>query len=310
MNPRILVTGYESPDLDAVACLLAYSELLQYEGKDAVGATFGTPHREAQFVLDRLDLTVPATEELSDYDEVRLVDASDRRGISNEIDPDAVTEVIDHREAHNPEAFPNATLQVELVGAAATLVAERYREAGAPLTDKLANVLYAAIVSNTLDLRANVTTDRDEAVVAWLQRSADVSQEITDQMFKHKSRVGDESLRSIFDSDFASISVSGTDIGIVQLEILAVDDFVDSHQVEIVETLNSMCNARGLDHILLIGVDLKGRFDVLVTDSSLLQRSLTEALDTSFSGDVAVTNEPILRKELIPRLSREMATPE
>ena len=37
----ILVTCYENPDLDCVACAIAYSEFLQKTGKPAVAAIFG-----------------------------------------------------------------------------------------------------------------------------------------------------------------------------------------------------------------------------------------------------------------------------
>ena len=111
---RIIITSYSDPDLDGTASAIAYAELLQNQGKNTKVAFFGTPHREAQFVLKTFGIKTPVQAEniFNQEDKLILVDASDLRGISNFINPKQVIEVIDHREVNQTGEFPNAKIQI------------------------------------------------------------------------------------------------------------------------------------------------------------------------------------------------------
>lgn len=168
MAHPLAVTAKTNPDLDGVACAVAYVELLQAEGRAAVVVAAGRPDAEARYVLDRLELTLPGdpTEHVGG---VALVDMSTLPGLPAFVDPAAVVEVIDHRLHGDPtESYPNASIQVEPVGAAATLVYERFEAAGIVPSDHAALLLQAAIHSNTQRLLGAVTTPRDRAAAESL----------------------------------------------------------------------------------------------------------------------------------------------
>lgn len=148
--PRpIVVTAKTNPDLDGVACALAYVELLQGTGRPAEAAADGRPDAEARFVLDHLELTL-REDPPNQFSGFVLVDMSALPGLPDFVDPASVVEVIDHRLHGDPtQSYPNARVQVEPVGAAATLVYERFEAAGVVPSARSALLLQAAIHSNT-----------------------------------------------------------------------------------------------------------------------------------------------------------------
>lgn len=180
----VLVTSYVNPDLDGLAGATAYAELLNAKGRRAVAAFFGKPHNEALYVLDRFDIVQPT--ELSsseEFNEVILIDCSEVNHLEGNIPLEKVIEIIDHRKVNDADKFPNATTQIELVGAAATLVAEKFIQSNIPISLNSAVLLHAAIISSTLNFKASVTTDRDKNVFTWLKDMTQLGDEFVRELF-------------------------------------------------------------------------------------------------------------------------------
>ncbi|PIN74958.1 hypothetical protein COV18_05495, partial [Candidatus Woesearchaeota archaeon CG10_big_fil_rev_8_21_14_0_10_37_12] len=231
---NLLVTAYESPDLDGAACAFAYAELLNKQGKSAVAGVFGNPHREAQFVMETFNISnlTKGDSIISDNTPVILVDASDLRGISKKINPEQVIEIIDHRKIHEGDKFPNAKIQIELVGSAATLIAEKFNKANVEPSEDSAALLYSAIISNTINFQANVTTIRDKEMAEWLITKINLPNNYIHEMFVDKSKFR-KSLKETIDDDFATFNFNNTELGIGQLEIIDVDEFVEKEKTQI-----------------------------------------------------------------------------
>jgi manganese-dependent inorganic pyrophosphatase len=169
-----LVTCYVDPDLDGTAGAIAYAEFLQKNNVEAVAGVVGEPHEEAKYILDRFGFNYPLSVENSkNYEEVVLVDASDVVGLNGKIEPEKVIEIIDHRKINQKEKFTNAKkVQIEFVGAAATLVAEKFMSSNTEISKSSAILLCGAIISNTLNFKATVTTNRDREAFKWLNNFA------------------------------------------------------------------------------------------------------------------------------------------
>ena len=218
---RIIITGYANTDLDGTASAIAYAELLKKGGKNVVAGFFGTPHREAQFVFKTFDIDKPVQAEdiFKREDKLILVDASDLRCISNLIDPKQVIEVIDHREVNQADKFPNAKIQIELVGSCATLIAEKFFKENIIIAPSSAALLYSAIISNTVNFQADVTTKRDKKTSDWLVKQFDLPESYVHKMFMAKS-VFNKPLKEVFDEDFATFQFHSKQLGVAQLEIV------------------------------------------------------------------------------------------
>lgn len=301
-----LVTPYSDPDLDGVACAEAYAEFLKKQGRNVKAGVFGSPHREAQFVLEKTDLEVQnASKLISGAEDVIVVDASDLRGIADEVDPNQVSEIIDHRKEHHAEQFPNADAQIELVGAAATLIAEKFYENNVSISDDSALLLYGAIISNTMNFQASVTSERDREMADWLTEKVDIDQDFGRKMFEHKSEFS-EPIKEVFLGDFSTVSYGGEDIGIAQLEIVDVKDFVGDSKGEIQTALKEIGEEDNLDYIFLTCADLEEGFNLFVTIDDRTSKLLSHALDVKFEENEALRDKVLLRKEIVPKLKDQL----
>jgi len=125
---KILVTAKVNPDMDGTSCTLAYSGLLKQLGEDATGIITGTPQSEVKYYIKKHNIKIPtrADEIVDTWGEFVLVDASSTKGMPKVVKAENVIEIIDHRTSEVEKEFPNAKIQNELIGAAATIVVERF----------------------------------------------------------------------------------------------------------------------------------------------------------------------------------------
>lgn len=304
---KILITAYEHPDLDGTACAIAYAELLQSQGQDATAALAGIPHREAHYVFQTFQITPPPSIDtlITKDTKIILVDASGTRGISSHNNLENVIEVIDHRKINEVEKFPNAKIQIELVGSAATLIAEKFMATNTPITNTSAALLYSAIVSNTINFQANVTTDRDKVAAKWLQNQFKEPPNYISEMFTFKSRFT-ESLRDTIVHDFADFSFNGHTIGIAQLEIVEVEKFITDNREELESILNDIKDTHKFEYIFLTAIDvLKATNTFLVIDEHTKQL-LIKAVDISFTNNLSTRSGIMMRKTITPKIKEEL----
>lgn len=306
MKP-ILITAYVSPDLDGVAGIIAYSEFLNKTGRSAVAGLIGQAHDEAKYVLKRFHIPSPLSiTDTSDYEQVILVDASELSGLAGKIAPEKVIEIIDHRKVNEADKFPNAKAQIELVGAAATLIAEKFKQNDIAISQEAAILLYSAIISNTFNFKATLTTDRDREAAAWLNRIAGLDESFWKELFTAKSDLSGPKLAERMDADFAWFTLGGRKLGIAQIEIIGARKLVSERETEIVRTLSSLKEKMGLDFIFQNTVELEELKNFFVTGDDATQKLLEKVLDVRFSGQTAERKQLIMRKQIVPLLKEEL----
>ena len=150
-----------------------------------------------------IDTPVSAESILKENSQIILVDASDSIGISPRINRKNVIDVIDHRPLHEKHAFPHATFHIEMVGSSATLIAEKFYLEKIVISPESAALLYSAIISNTVNFKATVTTERDTIMTNWLLQFLVLPLNYTHEMFKAKSTFT-RPLQEIFKEVFGS----------------------------------------------------------------------------------------------------------
>lgn len=304
---RVLVTSYLDPDLDGTACAFAYAEFLNKTSTPAVACIFGTLHREAQFVVDRFSIShfEDGVKLITPQSKIILGDASDLKGISKLIKPEQVIEVIDHRKVHEAHLFPNAKVQIELVGSAATLIAEKFKDQNVPISRESAALLYSAIISNTINFKAGVTTERDVKVAKWLNDSLKVDSKYIEQMFEYKSKITG-SLKDAIEHDFALFEFNNIKLGIAQLEIIKVDDFISKNEKELLSILSSLEKENKLNLIFATLIDVEKATNTFIAPSKNMQELLEKCLQVKFSGTIAKREGILMRKQLTPLLKKEI----
>lgn len=302
MTP-ILVTSYVNPDLDGTACAVAYVEYLQKNGKDAVVGLIGELSSEAKYIFERFGFEYPMLlTDASEFSKVILVDVSDLYGLEGHILPEKVIEIIDHRKIHEADKFPNAKLQIELVGSASTLIAEKYLESDTEISKKSAILLASAIISNTFNFKGKVTTERDKAVFQWLNKTAELADNYWLELFSAKSDLTGDKLFKQIEDDIYEYNLAGKKTCIAQVEMIGAMDLMNSRKEEIFFILKKIKTKLNLDIIFLSLIDLKDEFNIFFANEESTQHILHEILDIEFKNNIAIRPGLIIRKEISPLL--------
>jgi len=300
---KTLITAYENPDLDGTACAYAYAEFLIKNGRNVVAGIYGKIHREAQFVFDKFNIEpiADADELIDEADSIIIVDASDIRGLSDKINPEKVIEIIDHRKVNEADKFPNAKVQIELVGSAGTLIAEKFYVSDTAISKESAALLYSAIVSNTINFKANVTTDRDHKMSDWLQSQFELPGNYIHEMFKFKSTFT-QPLSEIIEGDFSTPEFRGIKVGIAQLEIVNAEEFVNENFLELKSIMNGLKIDRDLEYVFLTCIDIEIGRNYFLANNKNTQDVLESVLNIKFETEIAQREGIIMRKEITPLL--------
>jgi manganese-dependent inorganic pyrophosphatase len=303
----ILITGYVNPDLDGVAGVIAYCEFLQKTGINAEVGFIGEMHDEAKYIFDRYGFVYPQSISNADnFDKVILVDASDLNGIEGKIAPEKVIEIIDHRKINEADKFPNAKAQIELVGSASTLIAERFIQNQIDISYQSAVLLCGAIISNTLNFKGGVTTERDKRAVEYLNKTALLPENFWKELFIAKSDLSGDKLKERIEGDFAWFIMGGKKVGIAQIEIIGADNLIKERLNDIIQTLEKIKSQMGLDYIFQNTIELEEIKNLFIAKDADTQAVLEKALGIRFSGSVAERPNLIMRKQIVPLIKEEL----
>jgi manganese-dependent inorganic pyrophosphatase len=253
---KTITTTYKNPDLDGYGSAMAYAEFLRAKGKDATAHIWGTPHLEVQWLLDTFKLPNAKGQTDDITSEVILLDASSPEDLPKPLQAKQVIEIIDHRKVNDVNAFPNATSQIELVGASATLVAERFKKANLEPSKESALFLYGAIISNTENF-TGIFTDRDKEMASWLKQISNAPDDLAQQMFIAKSDLSGNRLREMLFGDLKVIVIQGKTFAIGQIEIIGVDELLKNRREEITDIMREIQKTNNSDFTFVNFKDLE-----------------------------------------------------
>jgi len=306
---KTLITPKINPDLDGVACAYAYAQLLNAasDGNQYMAGIYGHPQAEAQFLLDKFDIRDglicnPSAE----FTKFILVDASDLKGMPTVIRPLDVVEVIDHRLVQKAAGlFPQAKIQIEAVGAAATLVWEKAQARRINLNDQALLLIYGAIFSNTLNRKSDLIQTRDEKAIKFITDKLDgfpLAQTI-DEMFYYKTEYIKSNYATFIPDDFKMFDYRGQKLGIAQLEGHDLANWLNDQTNPIKIVLRELKNKNNLDLIFLTVADIKNGYNIFLAIDSPTQNILSQKLSLQFDDQgLAKNSQLLLRKQILPRL--------
>jgi manganese-dependent inorganic pyrophosphatase len=140
-----------------------------------------------------------------------------------------ILEVIDHHKLGNCPTDQPITFMVAPVGSTCTLVASLFRESGTEPEQKIAALLLAGILSDTVILKSPTTTARDRDIVTWLEIKSGLDHAaFGKEIFSSCSGFSaygtpEKAIRS----DFKHFNAAETLFGIGQVEVVGFDEFYE-----------------------------------------------------------------------------------
>lgn len=296
---RKVVTTYINPDMDGISLMYAYTELLNKKGEQAKYYFEGTMKKEAEIVLNKFNIKLNNINKLENDDKIVLVDTNYLTELSKDVKKENIVEIIDH---HNRDSWlddnTNIKIQIELIGAAATLVAERFKNENIGISRESAILLYYGIISNTMNLKIKLTSKKDIEMADWLkQQVPEITDKITTEIFVEKSEIGDslrEEMEVEFKDQFMSISWS-----MGQLEVANVEDFLNKYENDIRKILNTVSVENSVDYISVNCMDIINGYSIIVARDEKTAKVISNAVGFEFNDLKAKTNELVSRKEIV-----------
>ena len=297
---KIITSGLSYLDIDAYACSIAYAELLNLQGEEAVAVSTATLNESIPKIVRSWGAPLLTTHNPSNDDEFVIVDVSEPEFLDRIVEVDRVIEVIDHHVGY--EAFWQQRIgdkaDIEFVGAACTQIYERWVEAG--LFDKMsqlsARLLVCGILDNTLNFGAVITTQRDVDAHQALLAKAELPAEWTAIYFTDCEKdITDDPVGSL-KNDTKSVSFKShpVELKFGQLVVWDGKKLLDNSKIELAKTMATLSPNWMIN---LISVSEKKNY--LISDQQETREWLSNLLNVEFDDSVAITDRLWLRKEII-----------
>jgi manganese-dependent inorganic pyrophosphatase len=246
-------------------------------------------------LVTRSDLVAPVRRR------VILVDHAEQAQSAVGIGEAEIVEILDHHHIGSIETRVPVTATFDPVGSTATLVVERFRQAGMEPSRPTALMLLGAVLSDTVILNSATTTERDHAVVEYLERVLAVDAgRLGREMFQETSDVSGLSAEEIVTRDAKRYQVrGGQEICIAQVEV--VGDALLERKDELLDALRHEREERELVLYALMITDVvdKGTEMLVAGDVAAVARSFgAEPSDSTIQLPGVMSR----KKEVAPKL--------
>lgn len=301
MQRTVIVSGKNYIDIDALACAVAYAEYLTTTGRP-------TSIRLSKNLNPSITPTVKSwIKELNlvsaePSDQVIVVDVSEPDHIDPYVNQDQITELYDHHFGFKPywnqKIGPNS--HIENVGACATLIYEQIKGKEIHLSAVSIDLLLTAIVSNTLNLKAQITNDRDIKALTDLKQVSKLPnswlQTYYDELYK--SIVTNP--KQAITNDIRIQNIKGVDYVIAQIELWDSKPFLSKNEATIKELLTSY-NMPGWFYT---SPSINEGKNYIYCENDTIKNLLHKLIGAKFSGNMGETSMLWLRKEIIRELQK------
>jgi inorganic pyrophosphatase/exopolyphosphatase len=297
---RIITSGSRYLDIDAYGGCVAYAELLRLQQIDAAAVSLAPLNESVSPKVQRWPVDLKTAYKLSPRDTYSLIDVSDPDAFDSFVDLKRVDEVIDHHPGFENywSQKPGVKTQIEFIGAACTLIFERWQKAAMlqDMPETTARILLCGILDNTLNFGATVTANRDhEAYDNLLQRSgltrvwpAEYFSDCEAAIIKNVTGA----VRN--DTKILTFKTFPRPVAIGQLVVwdgrAVMDQYLDKMTQELPELKP--------DWFMNL-ISLNDRRSYLITKNVAVQTWLGDLLRADFNGQFGATGRPWLRKEII-----------
>jgi manganese-dependent inorganic pyrophosphatase len=232
---------------------------------------------------------------------VLLVDHAEQAQSVPGVEEGEIVEILDHHHVGSIETRVPVAATFDPVGSTATLVVERYRQAGMEPIPSTATMLLGAVLSDTVILNSPTTTERDHTVVEYLERVLDL--DATDfgrEMFESTSDVSHVPAEEIVGRDAKQYEVaSGQTISIAQVE--TVGESLLERKDELLEALHAHRERNGHLFSALMVTDILAKGSELLVAGDLAP--VERAFDAEADGGVLELPGVMSRKKQVaPKL--------
>ena len=213
-----------------------------------------------------------------------------------------ILEIVDHHRLADIETKNPIYVRNEPVGSTTTIVADMYQEKGLMPTAKMAGLMAAAIVSDTVMFKSPTCTRRDIDMANRMARIANVSLEDLGKAIFSATCGDDKTVEAMLNTDYKEFHIAGHNLAVSQITCMDSDRLLVRKE-EFLERMRENRRKKGLDTVVLMITD------VLLEGTQLLYVGDEETIRQAFSIRSDEENAAFLpkimsrKKQVIPMLS-------
>jgi len=157
-----------------------------------------------------------------------LVDHNEKSQAVDGVESAEILEIIDHHRIGSLETISPVFFRNQPLGCTATIIYQMYRENGVEISQTIASLLCAAIVSDTLMYRSPTCTEYDKQAAEELAAIAGIQvEEFARAMFKAGSNLKSKEPEEIFFQDFKTFSINDVSFGVGQINAMTREELAD-----------------------------------------------------------------------------------
>jgi manganese-dependent inorganic pyrophosphatase len=230
---------------------------------------------------------------------VLLVDHAEQAQSVPGVEQAEIVEILDHHHIGSIETRVPVRATFDPVGSTATLVIERFRQSGMEPTRAAAMLLLGAILSDTVILNSPTTTERDHAVIEYLEQVLAVdATAFGREMFEHTSDLEHVPAAEIVGRDAKDYDAGGHTLRIAQVETVGKD--LSDRRDELIQALDAVREREGHALVALMVTDILAKGSKLYVSG---ERPLVErAFGRQENGVIDLPGVMSRKKQVAPRL--------
>ncbi len=232
---------------------------------------------------------------------VVLVDHNEAAQSVAGLDQVDILEIIDHHRLADIQTVQPISVRNEPVGSTNTIITSLYQEMGVIPSPKIAGIMAAAILSDTVMFKSPTCTKKDIAMAERLSKIAGISlEEIGKELFS-VSGSAEKTAEELIQTDYKRFHISGQNIGVGQITCADSASFLGRKE-EFLNVMKSMRKRQELDFIILMLTDvlLEGSYLIYLGSDDVMAQAFNV---TPKENQMFLPGVMSRKKQIIPMLT-------
>ena len=184
-----------------------------------------------------------------------------------------ILEIIDHHrladiQTHNPIYVRN-----EPVGSTNTIIASMFQDRGLMPSEKMAGMMAAAILSDTVMFKSPTCTEKDRRTAERMARIANVSlDELGKEIFSASN--GNRTVEELLKSDYKEFHIAGHDLAVAQITCVDSPKMLERKE-EFLQLMKTVAREKCFSMVILMLTDvlLEGTQLIYLGDDEIIQQA-------------------------------------
>ena len=212
-----------------------------------------------------------------------------------------ILEIIDHHRLADIQTGQPIMVRNEPVGSTNTIITDMYQEHGVMPPPKMAGLMAAAILSDTVMFKSPTCTKKDISTAERLARIAGISIEQLGKELFSVNGMDDKDVSELFYADYKVFHISEHDIGVSQITCVDSEHLLQRRD-EFLAVMEERKKKKDFDLVLLMVTDvlLEGSHLLYVGNDDIIQQAFNVSPKDNYAFLKGVMSR---KKQIIPMLT-------